>query len=92
MKQAKKHTATVVDITCLHRPICLPWLEATKVFKAFDVKTRSKTCRDYFPLNVHFFNEDNNFFSRFHVDLAGVETNIVIMWVDPTLATPTQVK
>jgi hypothetical protein len=25
------------------------------------------------------------------VDMAGVETNIVIMWVDPTLATPSQV-
>ena len=31
-------------------------------------------------------------FVRFTVDMAGVETNIVIMRVDPSLATPQQVR
>ena len=33
----------------------------------------------------------NSTFSRFHVDLKTVETNIVIMWVDPLVATAEQV-
>ena len=33
----------------------------------------------------------NSTFSRFHVDLKTVETNIVIMWVDPLVATADQV-
>ncbi len=31
-------------------------------------------------------------FLRFKVDLSGVDTNIVVMWVDPDIATPDQVQ
>ena len=37
------------------------------------------------------FMSQNSTFSRFHVDLKTVETNIVIMWVDPLVATAEQV-
>ncbi len=92
MMPAKKHTATVVDVTCLHRPICLHCLcRSYLTIWSIRWKNKKQNFSWLFSFMWTFFQRRYYFFSRFHVDLAGVETNIVIMWVDPTLATPTQV-